>query len=71
MLYLSAYVSDIVVSFHPVVGLDCEWVSNGKSDSHPVALMQLATPQRICYLIRLNRMSAVPDVLRDFLNNRR
>jgi hypothetical protein len=65
------HVSKLIKTRTKVVGLDCEWVSNGKSDSHPVALMQLATPQRICYLIRLNRMSAVPDVLRDFLNNRR
>ena len=34
-------------------------------------ILQLATPQRVCYLIRLSKMAAVPNALKDFLDNKR
>ena len=55
-------------SFH--AGLDCEWVSRGK-DNRPVALLQVATPHRDCYLIRLNKLPSIPDSLRKILSNER
>ncbi len=57
-----------------VLGLDCEWVSQerqGESPVCPVALLQLAFPKGICFLIRLCKMEArLPDKLRDILQDR-
>lgn len=52
------------------VGLDCEWVSKGK-ENRPVALLQVATPHRDCYLIRLNKLQSVPDCLLRILSDER
>jgi ribonuclease D len=45
-----------------LVGLDVEWVDNGK-----VALMQLALPDGSCILIRLHLMNTIPAELQYLL----
>ena len=50
---------------YQIVGLDLEWVENGK-----VALMQLALPDGSCILIRLPFLSDIPDQLHDLLKRR-
>ncbi|EDO46953.1 predicted protein, partial [Nematostella vectensis] len=53
------------------VGLDCEWVNKKGVLSHPVALLQIATPLNDCFLIRLCKMSgAVPPTLKGLLEDR-
>lgn len=53
----------------PIVGFDTETrPSFRKGDTHQVALMQLST-ERICFLIRLNRLGLFPE-LKAFLENR-
>ena len=47
----------------PVLGFDCEWVTRGSS-RRPVALLQLATLDGLCVLIRLCRLSQIPDDLK-------
>jgi ribonuclease D len=49
-------------SLYQILGLDLEWVDNGK-----VALMQLALPDGSCILIRLPFLTAIPDQLQDLL----
>jgi len=50
----------------PVIGLDCEWVSqDGKSG--PVALLQLATCSGLCVLVRLCNMGNIPNTLKEVL----
>ena len=51
--------------FLGIVGLDVEWVNNGK-----IALMQLALPNGQCLLIRLNRLKSIPDELCQLLNDK-
>jgi hypothetical protein len=47
-----------------IIGFDVEWYNNGK-----IALMQLATPSGLCLLIRLNRLSVIPDDLKNLLKS--
>jgi len=50
----------------PVIGLDCEWVSqDGKSG--PVSMLQLATCSGLCVLVRLCNMATVPNSLKEVL----
>jgi len=54
------------LSLLPVIGLDCEWVSqDGKSG--PVALLQIATFRGLCILVRLCKMSSIPNSLKEIL----
>nr|XP_022336092.1 exonuclease 3'-5' domain-containing protein 2-like [Crassostrea virginica] len=52
-----------------VVGLDCEWIYKGKS-IRPVALLQLATPQGDCGLVRLSKMPVIPESLYKIMQDR-
>ena len=47
-----------------IVGFDAEWYNHGK-----IALLQLATPNGLCLLIRLNRLTVVPDDLKNLLKS--
>ena len=47
-----------------IIGFDVEWYNNGK-----IALMQLALPNGLCVLLRLNRINTIPDELKELLNN--
>lgn len=57
-----------------MIGFDCEWVTVNAS-RRPVALLQLATHNGYCALIRINRLSAggrgasLPAELRELLAN--
>lgn len=60
------------------IGLDCEWVNNGlhntmiqQQDHYPVALLQLAFPNKDCALIRLCKIDKVTPSLAEILNNKR
>jgi len=54
------------LSMLPVIGLDCEWVSqDGKSG--PVAMLQLATYTGLCVLVRLCNMATIPNTLKEVL----
>ena len=53
-----------------VLGLDCEWVSKGGRRC-PVAMLQLATQDGHCALIRLYLMESIPQSLRDILEDKR
>lgn len=52
-----------------VIGLDCEWVSHGKR-ALPVSLLQVATPRGDCGLVRLSKMSEVPESLHQIMQDR-
>ena len=51
-----------------IVGLDCEWTSEGE---FPVALLQLAFPNRECLLVRLCKISQIPPVLVEIMEDKR
>ncbi|XP_058825513.1 exonuclease 3'-5' domain-containing protein 2-like [Topomyia yanbarensis] len=53
---------------HPILGLDCEWVSE-RGRRYPVALLQLATHRGFCALFRLCEMRRIPSELRNLLND--
>ena len=61
-----------IVSFHrrmeetrtPSVGMDAEWTYDNKSRRRRVALLQLATLDGFCLLIRLCRMRHIPEELK-------
>ena len=50
----------------PVLGLDCEWVSQG-GKANPVCLLQLATVKGLVILIRLNTAGPLPIRLKEIL----
>jgi len=50
----------------PVLGLDCEWVSEG-GKANPVCLLQLATVKGLVLLIRLNTVGLLPICLKEIL----
>ena len=50
----------------PILGLDCEWVSQCGS-CRPVALLQLATYRGLCVLVRLCLLPSLPTSLRSLL----
>lgn len=52
---------------YPVLGLDCEWYN--MYERHPVALLQLATNQGLCVLIRLCEIDYIPSTLNDLLSD--
>lgn len=53
------------------LGLDCEWVNEKGRDTHPVALLQIATPLNDCFLIRLCQMKGtLPRILKEILEDR-
>ena len=47
----------------PILGLDCEWVSQ-KGQTSAVSLLQLATVSGLCVLLRLCQMSSIPASLK-------
>ncbi|KAI5635839.1 3'-5' exonuclease domain-containing protein [Phthorimaea operculella] len=56
------------IQLHRAIGFDCEWVTeNGKRQ--PVALVQLSTFDGLCGLFRLSQMKAVPQSLKDLLED--
>ncbi|CAH0722959.1 unnamed protein product, partial [Brenthis ino] len=53
---------------HHAIGFDCEWVTvQGKRS--PVALLQLSTLDGHCWLFRLSQMKAVPQGLKEILED--
>lgn len=52
---------------YSVIGLDCEWVTDPYR--HPIALLQLATTDGFCLLIRLFKFSSIPPNLIELLEN--
>ena len=50
----------------PVLGLDCEWVSQDGKVS-PVSLLQLSTISGLCVLVRLCVMDNLPSSLKEIL----
>lgn len=44
-----------------VIGLDCEWVCD--KTRHPIALLQLATSDGLCVLVRLSKLPKIPTDL--------
>lgn len=46
----------------PIVGLDCEWVTQNEI-RHPVALLQIADKDGMCFLIRLSKFKTIPSSL--------
>ncbi|XP_033757697.1 exonuclease 3'-5' domain-containing protein 2-like isoform X2 [Pecten maximus] len=62
------YVSYIQNEHIKVLGFDCEWVFRGRR--HPVALLQLATQEGVCALIRIFKMPTFPASLKQLLNDR-
>lgn len=67
---LQAYKNDYPLPFN-FLGLDCEWVSQKGIVSHPVALLQIATPLNDCFLIRLCKMGgSFPVTLKEILEDK-
>eukprot|EP00092_Neocalanus_flemingeri_P045105 GFUD01050253.1.p1 GENE.GFUD01050253.1~~GFUD01050253.1.p1 ORF type:complete len:571 (+),score=175.73 GFUD01050253.1:246-1958(+) len=54
------------ISRLPVIGLDCEWVSQ-EDKAGPVAMLQLATYSGLCVLVRLCNMATIPNTLKEVL----
>jgi len=50
----------------PVLGLDCEWVSDD-GRAKPVALLQIATFSGLCVLVRLPVLGTIPNSLKEIL----
>ena len=55
------------------LGMDCEWVSQPGCSNNPIALLQLATPNNECFLIRLAKMNSqrLPQTLKATLEDGR
>ncbi|XP_008487602.1 exonuclease 3'-5' domain-containing protein 2 [Diaphorina citri] len=62
---------------HKVLGLDCEWVTIGNHRG-PVSLLQLASPDGVCALFRMNKIyqydyfsnvNTIPESLENLLND--
>jgi hypothetical protein len=49
-----------------MIGLDCEWLSDGKTIGK-VALLQLGLTDGLCILVRTCKMNGIPESLRDVL----
>ena len=47
-----------------MLGLDCEWTSSAGGSRRPVSLLQLATLDGLCVLVRLCHIPDLPDDLR-------
>lgn len=54
-----------------VIGLDCEWRAQQLGGSVPVALLQLAFPNRECVLVRLSKIRELTPKLAEILKDRR
>lgn len=52
----------------PILGFDCEWV-NFNGNTQPIALIQLASHQGICALVRVCCLSTLPETLKNILSN--
>jgi len=46
----------------PIIGLDCEWVTQN-GIRQPVALLQIADGDGMCYLIRLSKFKTISSTL--------
>ncbi|OWF38322.1 Exonuclease 3'-5' domain-containing protein 2 [Mizuhopecten yessoensis] len=62
------YVTYIKNQHIKVLGFDCEWVFRGRR--HPVALLQLATQEGVCALVRIFKFPTFPESLKQLLNDR-
>ena len=51
------------IALLPILGLDCEWVSQ-KGQTSAVSLLQLATVSGLCVLVRLCQMTSIPASLK-------
>lgn len=49
-------------TYLPILGLDCEWVTENDV-RHPVALLQIADNNGMCSLIRLSKLETIPTSL--------
>ncbi|EFX73459.1 hypothetical protein DAPPUDRAFT_325251 [Daphnia pulex] len=52
----------------PILGFDCEW-SNVDGNTQPIALIQLASHQGVCALVRVCCLSTLPESLKNILTN--
>ncbi|XP_003388132.1 PREDICTED: exonuclease 3'-5' domain-containing protein 2-like isoform X2 [Amphimedon queenslandica] len=56
------------------IGFDCEWVSdnqrNNESSYYPVALLQLAFPNKECALVRLSKIGRLTESLQKILTDK-
>lgn len=50
------------ISYLPILGLDCEWVTKNEI-RQPVALLQIADNDGMCYLIRLSKFKTISSSL--------
>ncbi|XP_025404832.1 exonuclease 3'-5' domain-containing protein 2 isoform X2 [Sipha flava] len=55
-------------SYLPILGLDCEWVTQNDI-RHPVAMLQIADNNGMCSLIRLSKLETIPTSLSNILGN--
>ena len=61
------------------IGFDCEWVSNNQRNNvdqtpnpyYPVALLQLAFPNKECALVRLSKIGRLTESLLKILTDKR
>ena len=51
-----------------MIGLDCEWLSDGDTSSK-VALMQVALTDGLCILLRTCQLQAIPESLKHILSS--
>ncbi|XP_060810505.1 exonuclease 3'-5' domain-containing protein 2 [Amyelois transitella] len=55
-------------SSHNAVGFDCEWIYENRCRK-PIALVQLSSYDGYCGLFRLDKLTFVPSVLKEFLED--
>lgn len=47
----------------PILGFDCEWITEGKK-RRPIALLQLATYKQFCVILRLTQLPDIPKTFK-------
>ncbi|XP_044738068.1 exonuclease 3'-5' domain-containing protein 2 isoform X2 [Chrysoperla carnea] len=52
----------------PILGFDCEWITEGKK-RRPIALLQLATYKQFCVILRLTQLPDIPKTFKQILAN--
>ena len=65
------YLSTKIPSPLSFVGLDCEWCNEQRGSGIPVALLQLAFPNKECLLVRLCKMGDLTPTLTEILEDKR
>jgi hypothetical protein len=66
---MEKFVHVLTVYMIQAVGFDCEWVFVGHR--LPVALIQIATHDGYCVLVRVFQLKSIPVTLRQFLSDKR